>query len=487
MSAQASKTRRRIAAIAVLLFIAGGGVAAYRLGVPIPGISNGKTDSETAAPPPRLKVELVKETRYTLSVPEEVRTSLGIRKRDKDVLAVAVEPKDKRSLTLAASTMFDPARMYRIRIRFTPADVIKIEKRPRYTSSGTMDRPLASGDEVKAGSALAELYSVDLGAKKNDLIDALVALKNDKELLEDSEGSSAVPKALRVTFEKAVQADISARDRALRYLEGWKIPKGEVDEVYKEADEIFKDKNRRALALDKKYDPERQDKWGKIVLRAPSDAVVVESNISEGETLLDPTVNLFQLANVDRLVVRAFAPEEDVKELYQIWKESGLRWTIRPLGEPDSDGITCQIDEIGFLADPYTHTVPIKGLIPNKDKLLRGGQYVTATIELPEAKNVVELPANAVVDDGKQTVVFVQADAKKPDEFTMRRVVVAYRFKNKVYVRSSLTKKERELTPEEEDAGLLPKGSLSIGERVITSGLLELKKELEDREADKVE
>jgi cobalt-zinc-cadmium efflux system membrane fusion protein len=483
MSAKVMSVRSRLVIVCVLVVVAGG-ITAYMLNLSLPGFGESKVQAKTAAQSARLKVELVKDIPHTLSVPEEVRTSLHILKGGKDNIAVAQPAEGRRPLVLSASTAFDPASSYRIRIRFTPADVVRIPKVAYFSDKGTQERELRPGDEVKAKDLLAELYSVDLGAKKNDLVDALVQLKNDKEILENAETSTAIPRALFVTFEKAVQADISARDRAQRYLEAWKIPKEEIEAVYADADEIFRNKLRRSFAYDRKYDPDAHDKWGKIELRAPFDAVIVERNLSEKETLLDPTVNLFQLAKVDKLLVQANAPEEKVKELYQVWKESGLQWRIRTLGEPNSNGIVAKIDEIGYLADPNQHTIPIKGLIPNGDKVLRAGQYVTATIELPPPKNAVQIPESAVVDDGKQTIIFVQPDPKKA-EFTLRRVMVTHRYDNKLLVRSVLSDLERKLTPEEKEAGMLPTEPLAVGERVLAAGVLELKRELEDREADK--
>jgi membrane fusion protein, heavy metal efflux system len=479
------KTFKIVAGLLVVVLIFGV-VIAYFAGAKIPGLPHREPVVVTAEPDARLKVELAKDMPHTVIVPEEVRQSLHIRVGGKDQSAVAELPKGRRPLVLSASTMFNPASLYRIRVRFTPADVVRIEKISVPGENGTKLRELAAGDEVKEKTILGELYSVDLGAKKNDLIDALVALKNDKEILENAEASAAgVPRALMITFEKAVQGDINTIERALRYLQAWKIPPDEIKEVYDEADRIFLDRKRRDLTF-RPYDLDKPDKWGKVMLRAPFDAVIVERNVSEKETLLDPTVNLFQLAKVDKLQVLANAPEERVKELYQIWRDHGLQWTIRTLGEPESDGITAPIDEIAYLADPNTHTIPIKGTIPNKDKVLRAGQYVTATIQLPPPKDVVEIPASAVVDDGKQTVVFIQHDENKP-QYTMRRVMVTHRYDNKVFVRSWLSEQEQKLTPEEQDAGLMPKKPLLLGERVLTAGILELKKELEDREADKVD
>ena len=54
-------------------------------------------------------------------------------------------------------------------------------------------------------------------------------------------------------------------------------------------------------------------------------------------------------------------------------------------------------------------------------------------------------------------------------------------------MRSELSAIEKKLSPEDSDAGLMPKRPLLKGELVLKSGLLELKKELEDLESVKNE
>ncbi len=56
------------------------------------------------------------------------------------------------------------------------------------------------------------------------------------------------------------------------------------------------------------------------------------------------------------------------------------------------------------------------------------------------------------------------------------------RFDKVVYVKSKLDDKEAALTPEEKEQGLAPLEELHEGDKVLTSGVLELKAELEDRE-----
>jgi cobalt-zinc-cadmium efflux system membrane fusion protein len=79
--------------------------------------------------------------------------------------------------------------------------------------------------------------------------------------------------------------------------------------------------------------------------------------------------------------------------------------------------------------------------------------------------------------------VWVQADAKN-SLYTLRRVKVTHRFDKTVYVKSKLDPEEAALTPEEKEQGLLPLEPLREGDKVLTSGVLELRKELTTRESD---
>ena len=110
----------------------------------------------------------------------------------------------------------------------------------------------------------------------------------------------------------------------------------------------------------------------------------------------------------------------------------------------------------------------------NPGQILRGGQTVSATVRIPPPAGVVEIPINALVDDGKQSLVFVQADPAKP-QYTMRRVQVTHRFDQRVFVRSTPIAKEEQITPQEAEEGLLPKEPLHPGERILQTGVGELK------------
>ncbi len=225
----------------------------------------------------------------------------------------------------------------------------------------------------------------------------------------------------------------------------------------------------------------------RVELKAPFDATIVERNVALHEIVVDGTTNLFVLAQVDRIAVIANAPEDDLPLLQQLsFKQR--HWSIKTVGAPTDKEFVGPIDEIGYLIDPNQHTAVVKGYINNiKDQdgswRLRAGQFVSVTVHLDPPKGVVEIPMNAVVDDGKQCVVFVQPDASRP-EYVLRRVLVTHRFDDTAFVRSELSDEQKLIKKEDKDQGVRAPEPLVPGERVITAGVLELKKELEDREAE---
>ena len=106
----------------------------------------------------------------------------GIRKGAHDAVAVAWLPKTMRPLVLPGSTAFDPTRLARIRAWFAPARVVQLAQVWDYSrkTGQTEYRELRPGDSVSKGDLLGVFYSVDVGSKKNDLLQALVRLELDQ-------------------------------------------------------------------------------------------------------------------------------------------------------------------------------------------------------------------------------------------------------------------------------------------------------------------
>jgi membrane fusion protein, heavy metal efflux system len=87
-----------------------------------------KEEKETEEASASASVSLVSGQAHTIQVPDEVAATLGIRKGQQDLVAVAQPPTMMRPIVLPGSTALDPARLDRIRARFAPARVVEIAK-----------------------------------------------------------------------------------------------------------------------------------------------------------------------------------------------------------------------------------------------------------------------------------------------------------------------------------------------------------------------
>ncbi|HKI33666.1 MAG TPA: hypothetical protein VKA46_17565, partial [Gemmataceae bacterium] len=421
----------------------------------------------------------------TVSVPEDTRKMLGIRKGGVDQLATAAVPTRARPLSMSGSTSLDPTRLFRFRIRFTPAECTELGQVDEMGTGPTVQREVRSGDMVFKGQRLALFYSVDVGNMKSNLVDAVLQLRLDQKILDASQvayDKGALPYLDYMAALKAVEGDYSLIGRTEQTLRAWYIPEEDIQAVRKEAEEIYKQGGKRDRSAE--HLKEQLHRWARVELLVPAicdGGIIVERNLSVNDVVVDNTLNLFQIAKVDRLLIVANAPEDELATLHGLSTQE-RRWIIRPLGT--STDIRGPIDDISYIIDVNQHSVVLKGHIAN-DGRLRSGQYVTATIELPPPKDVVEIPTSGLGDDGKQAVVFVQTD-DKAGVYTMRRVEIVQRLDRTVLVRSRFDdgQDERPLTPEEKEQGLLPRHILKPGEKILTAGVLEIKRELDDLAAE---
>jgi cobalt-zinc-cadmium efflux system membrane fusion protein len=317
------------------------------------------------------------------------------------------------------------------------------------------------------------VWSIDVGSRKSDLVDALVQLKLDEKRLKDREAlflKGAIPEDTLNQTRHDVISDRNAKQRAERTLRTWNVPEKEIQAVYDEAE--------LAAARQGKRDDAKERLWARSELIAPRSGTIVERNVSIGEYVADNTVNLFTIAEPDRLLVIANPPEDQLRDLLAL-KPDQMRWTLQTVGAPPIEG---PIEEIGYILDANQHTAVVKGYIDNPGNKLRAGQFVSATVNLPPPLHVVEVPLTALAEDGRQSFVFVQPDPAKP-LYTMRRVKVTHRFENTAFVSSQISPQEAKLTDLEKRQRMQPLQPLNPGEHYITSGVLELRAALEDKES----
>src|SRR5262245_31710499 len=406
----------------------------------------------------------------TLLIPPETQQSLGIR------VVEARQAMRVRDLPpLAGSLGLDVNRLARVHSRF-PGEVVAIgtaatgpfDNRTWHCVRPLLDafpaavaaceRPLRYGDKVDRGQLLAVVWSKELGEKKSELVDALSQEHLDRETLKHLEKlaqEGAVAEARLREARRNLQASVIAVAKAERTLDAWRLTKAEIAAIRDEAGRLIRAEARIP------FDPG----WARVEIRAPIGGTLLEKNLNIGD-IIDPATNLYKIVDLTRLTVWAHIYEEDLPALNGL--PPPIPWTVQLKSDPGSPPIPGTIDTIGTIIDPTQHTALLTGTVDNRAGRLRPGQFITATVQVPSALQEVEIPTAALVENGEESVVFVQPDPDRP-QFTMRHVLVTRRRHDVVYVRSELDESERRGA---QGQAVMP---LRPGELVVSRGANELR------------
>src|SRR5262249_14380468 len=143
----------------------------------------------------------------------------------------------------------------------------------------------------------------------------------------------------------------------------------------------------------------------------PSDGTILEKNVVEGD-LVDSGDELFKIADLSVLTAWAHVYEEDLAVLKSMPRP--IQWKLRVNADPASAEIVGRLDRIGSMIDHNEHMGLLSGLVQNPNGTLGVGQFITATVELPQEEGIVEIPTRALVEDGEESVVLVQRDPAQP-------------------------------------------------------------------------
>jgi cobalt-zinc-cadmium efflux system membrane fusion protein len=315
----------------------------------------------------------------TVRVTAEERQALGIE-------TTPVQSSSRpQTVRMPATTALDPDALAHVHPRFA-GEAIAVKA--------------ALGQHVQKSDPLAVLWSKDLGEKKSELIDARSQLALNKDVLEHARAAyekGAIPDRSLRQAERDYEASRIAADRAYHTLLSWRLTKKEIDAIGKES----------------------EADWPKVVVESPITGTVVEKNVVPGE-LVDPTVNLFVLADLSRLSIWAYAYEDALLKLHV-----GDPWTVT-LAARTGVVLHGKIQVIGAVVDPTQHTATVQGTLPNPAETLRAGMFATATVSLPPDPNQVVVPTTALVDTGDHTYVYVPSP-RQPNEFERHEVQVRER------------------------------------------------------------
>jgi membrane fusion protein, copper/silver efflux system len=219
-----------------------------------------------------------------------------------------------------------------------------------------------TGQLVRKGQPLLELYSPELVATQEEF---LIALENLKRL----ESGGAMPEAVR-----QAQALLEA---GRRRLELWDIT----------ADQV------RALE-------ERGQIVRRMALKAPFGGFVVEKTALQGQ-YVSPGENLYRIADLSKVWIQAEVFEQEAP-LLRPGQEAEIRLPYSP-----GRSYRGKVDYIYPYLDPTTRTVRVRLVVPNPDLALRPEMYADVRFTIPQAGNHLVVPNEAILDTGERKITFV--------------------------------------------------------------------------------
>jgi cobalt-zinc-cadmium efflux system membrane fusion protein len=402
----------------------------------------------------------------TVRVPQQVIDALGI----KTVLAKTAPP--PAPLKLEGSLFLDPNRLTHVHTRFAGevVEIGKVNGLPDVPDNDDtqVERPVRFGDRVVQSQLLCVVWSKDLGEKKSELVDCLSRLFLDQETqkrLEDLWKKGAVPERSVREAERNVESDMIAVSRAERTLRSWRLGTSDIEAIRAEAVRIHRNKGQ--------WDEDIRGQWARVEVRASIDGVVVEKNVTVGD-VVDTQLDLFKIADLTRLDVLAHAYEEDLPLLEDLPPHQ-RHWHIHLKSDGGDKPLSGSFNQIGNIIDPNQHTALVMGWVNNLTGRLRVGQFVTAEVDLPSNSADVAIPVTSLVDEDAITYIFVQPNPGQL-AFTRRKVLMVRRRDDLAYI-------EGQPNDEQRGAGYQP---LRVGERVVTSGGLELASELANLQAEAI-
>jgi len=419
------------------------------------------------------KASLVRGQTDTIILPPEASTPLGIQ------LGTIKARGEAQGLVLklAGTLNYDTDRLFIIRSRF-PGEVAEVRqvvdtddpKKPQRV------RPIRLGDKFKQGDLLAIIWSQQLGAARAAMVDAICAQRLSQDTFaryEDLYQKGSMTLASLKAAERQVQADSNTLLTAERSLRMWKLDNREIDEIKAQAKIIHEQKKPRSA--------DDEVKWARAEIRVPwfdkknpdQELVVIEKNSSIGD-VVDPisSPSLFKLADVSRLQIWVHPPEDDLPLLRKYLNKGNLRWQIQVHAFPNVEPLDLPVLQIAPSVDPKLRTPMVIGYLPNKDNKYLVGLTATATVRLPVTRQELSVPASALVEEGGKTYVLMQPNPKT-NEFALRRVSIVRRDRDVAHIIFLLT-------PAQEAQGV---EALHAGERIVTSGAVELKALLDDLKA----
>ncbi len=283
-----------------------------------------------------------------------------------------------------------------------------------------------AGDWVNVGESLVVLQSEEVGQATA----AFYSANADHELA-------------KVNFEREAQlfeSGVGARKNLSSAEAGLRVAEANLNAAEKKLHVLgFTEEETLVLSETHQVNPI-------ITLFAPIAGKVIKNDMILGG-MVDEATEILTIMDLSRVWVEAEIYEKDIARV-----RNGQHVVIVVPAYP-GDSFLGVITYVADVLDPTTRTITVRTGVNNPESKLKPGMFADLTIELSQNGMAVVVPAEAVLDDGGEHLVFIRIDDRL---FEPRHVTVGTREGGFVEIASGV----------------------DAGEEVVTNGNFQLKSKL---------
>jgi RND family efflux transporter MFP subunit len=267
--------------------------------------------------------------------------------------------------------------------------------------AGRVDKVLVDlGSVVKENQIVATLVPTDYELKVRQAEAALIQARVRLGLTPDGESDvvEADNTALVRQRRAVVQEARLNRDRTKTFFDrglsakatlqsaeaSLEVAEGEYQDALEEI------RNRQGVLAQRRSELEiARQQLQDAVLRSPLDGAVRERQVSVGEYRA-PGTPVMTVVRTHPLRLKLAVPERDTPGL-----KTGLPVRVRIEG--DAHQYDATLERIGAAVDEANRTLPIEAVVPNRQDVLRPGQFATAEIVISQRDSALVVPSDAIV------------------------------------------------------------------------------------------
>ena len=240
------------------------------------------------------------------------------------------------------------------------------------------------GDRIRRGQPLVELESVGVGEAQGAYLEAQAALG-----------------LARRTFERQVRLRKELISSEKEYLQA----KQELDAAEIRASGALGKLTRLGMDAGSVRALSQQDVKGRIVLRAPSDGVVLAMHAVPGE-VVKTEESLITLGDNSAVWVWASIYERDMAAVKRAQSGGRLSAHVAVKAYPGQE-FPGTVDFVSPAMDESSRTVKVRIEVANPNGRLLAGMFAIVTVFLPGEDEALVVPAGAVLEDEGRSFLFL--------------------------------------------------------------------------------